>query len=56
MLVEKIYEDKAEHASNFFEATKLALDKNINTEWIIVTVGAGDVSRISNMLALTIFE
>lgn len=56
MLVEKIYEDKAEHADNFFEATKLSLDKNINTEWIIVTVGAGDVSRISNMLALTIVE
>lgn len=56
MLVEKIYEDKAEHANNFFEATKLSLDKMINTEWIIVTVGAGDVSRISNMLALTIVE
>jgi len=56
MLVEKIYEDKAEHADNFFEATKLSLDKMINTEWIIVTVGAGDVSRISNMLALTIVE
>jgi UDP-N-acetylmuramate--alanine ligase len=56
MLVEKIYEYKAEHADNFFEATKLSLDKMINTEWIIVTVGAGDVSRISNMLALTIVE
>jgi UDP-N-acetylmuramate--alanine ligase len=56
MLVEKIYEDKAEHADNFFEATKLSLDKNINTDWIIMTVGAGDVSRISNMLALTIVE
>jgi UDP-N-acetylmuramate--alanine ligase len=56
MLVEKIYEDKAEHADNFFEATKLSLDKMINTEWVIVTVGAGDVSRISNMLALTIVE
>ena len=56
MLVEKIYEDKAEHADNFFEATKLSLDKNINTDWIIVTVGAGDVSRVSNMLALTIVE
>ncbi len=56
MLVEKIYEDKAEHSDNFFEATKLSLDKMINTEWIIVTVGAGDVSRISNMLALTIVE
>jgi len=56
MLVEKIYEDKAEHADNFFEATKLSLDKMIGTDWIIVTVGAGDVSRISNMLALTIVE
>ncbi len=56
MLVEKIYEDKAEYADNFFEATKLALDKTINNEWVIVTVGAGDVSRISNMLALTILE
>lgn len=56
MIVEKIYEDKAEHVDNFFEATKLALDKIINNEWVIVTVGAGDVSRISNMLALTIVE
>lgn len=56
MLVEKIYEDKAEHADTFFDATKLALDKIINTDWVIVTVGAGDVSRISNMLALTTIE
>jgi UDP-N-acetylmuramate--alanine ligase len=56
MIVEKIYEDKAEHAENFFEATRLSLDKSINTDWVIVTVGAGDVSRISNMLALTIVE
>jgi UDP-N-acetylmuramate--alanine ligase len=54
MIVEKIYEDKAEHVDNFFEATRLSLDKTIGQDWIIVTVGAGDVSRISNMLALNL--
>jgi UDP-N-acetylmuramate--alanine ligase len=54
MIIESIDDDKSEHVANFFEATRLALDKNIDGDWIIITMGAGDINRIANMLSLNL--